>query len=265
MDEYKIEPVKTQKDQIKHPDLAEAQVIAKLCKSMLIVGNSGSGKSVLLHNLLVRPEFYKRQFDKIFIFSPTCQMDDVQKSLRIPQARTFDDLSLAPQALELIMRKQREKIEEVGNAKADIYALVFDDCIGDTKFMNSKPFINCFIKARHYNCSVFFLSQYFRRLPKICRLQASYLCFFAISNNESELLAQEFAPPGMSKKSFLKMLDDNVSEKFEFLSINRDAPWESRFRKGLGQIIDLEPYKKGGMGLIKNYQNDEEDSSSYQA
>lgn len=242
---YEIKPVKTGKDKIKHPELAEAGVIPKLGASMVIVGNSGSGKSVLLHNLLTRKEFYRNQFDKIFVISPTCQLDDVQLALKIPDARTFDDLSIAAEALKKIMASQRKIIEEEGIAKAPRYCIVFDDCIGNTKFMNSTEFTDCFIKSRHYGTSVFFLSQYYRSLPKKCRLQASFLCFFAISNAEAETLSDDFAPPGVSKKQFQKLIDNNVSKRFDFLSINRVHPWETRFRKGLAEVIDLEPYKKG--------------------
>ena len=55
---YKIEPVPTSKDDIKHPPLSEAGVIPKLNSSTILVGKSGSGKSVLLHNLLTRKEFF---------------------------------------------------------------------------------------------------------------------------------------------------------------------------------------------------------------
>jgi hypothetical protein len=43
--------------------------------------------------------------------------------------------------------------------------------------------------------TVFFLTQHFKRLPKICRLQAAFLIFFAVSNTEAQVLAEEFAPP----------------------------------------------------------------------
>jgi ABC-type lipoprotein export system ATPase subunit len=57
------------------------------------VGQSGSGKSVLLHNLMTRPEFYKDAFDKTFLISPTGESDDVQKQLLIPEACRFTDLT----------------------------------------------------------------------------------------------------------------------------------------------------------------------------
>ena len=109
--------------------------------------------------------------------------------------------------------------------------------------MNSKEFINLFIKARHYNVTVWLCSQHFKRLPKICRLQAATLYFFALSNTEAEVLAEEFSPPGLTKKNFLRLIDDCVSEKFQFLTISMKHDWSQRFRSGLAMVIDISKYK----------------------
>ena len=78
--DYKIEPVKTSKDSIKHPKLSEEGVIPKLCCSTILVGKSGSGKSVLLHNLMTRKEFFHGHFDKVFLISPTGGLNSLYKS-----------------------------------------------------------------------------------------------------------------------------------------------------------------------------------------
>lgn len=243
--EYEIKPVETSKDKIKQPKLAEDGVIPRLNTSTIIVGQSGSGKSVLMHNLMTRPEFYNKNafFDKIILISPTGESDDVQKALQIPESCTFTDLAEAIGALKTIESFQEAAIKEKGSDGAQKLCIILDDCVGDVKFMGSKEFTSLFIKSRHYNCTVFFLTQHFKRVPKICRLQASYLIFFAVSQTESEVIAEEFAPPGVPKKQFLRLIDDTLKNRFDFLSINMKAPWESRFRKGLGMAIDLNQYK----------------------
>jgi hypothetical protein len=243
--DYKIEPVATSKDDIVHPPLSEKGVIPKLNTSTILVGRSGSGKSVLLHNLLTRPEFFHKYkyWDKIFIISPTAECDDVQRALNIPTSCIFTDMSEAVVALEKIEKHQEEQIKKLGSGKAQKFALIFDDVVGHQKLMNNPVFISSFIKCRHYNFSVFLCSQHFRRIPKICRLQAAYLCFFAISNNEAEMLAEEFAPPRMSKNAFFQMITDTLDQPFAFLTINMRSPWDTRFRKGLAQVIDLNAYR----------------------
>jgi hypothetical protein len=146
-------------------------------------------------------------------------------------------------ALEKIEKFQSEQIKKLGSGKAQKFCIIFDDVIGHTKLMNNPVFISAFIKCRHYNFTVFLCSQHFRKVPKICRMQASYLCFFAISNNEAEMLAEEFAPPKMKKDAFLQMIDDTLKEQYSFLTINMRSPWETRFRKGLGEVIPLDVYR----------------------
>ena len=242
---YTIEPVPTSKDEIKHPPLAEEGVIPELNTSTILVGKSGSGKSVLLHNLLMRKEFFNKYqyFDKIFLVSPSAECDDIQRGLNLPPSCVFTDLTEGELALEKIEAYQSGQIKKLGSGKAQKFCIVYDDCIGHTKFMNSPVFISSFIKCRHYNFTVFLCSQHFRKVPKICRMQASYLCFFAISNNEAEMLAEEFSPPSMKKDAFLSMVNDTLKEPYSFLIINMRSPWETRFRKGLAEPINLDAYR----------------------
>lgn len=243
--DYEIKPVATEKDQIKHPALAEAGVIPKLNTSNIICGKSGSGKSVLLVNLMTRKEFYQGAFDRVILVSPTGETDDVQKALRIKPSLVFTDLTESIEVLGTIEKVQEALIKEKGASAAPKICVILDDCVGDNNFMKSKQFTNLFIKSRHYNVTVFFLTQHFKRLPRIARLQASTLFFYAISNTEAECLADEFAPPGVSKKSFLRLIDDALQEPYAFLCVNMREPWATRFRSGLAMVIDLNKYRDG--------------------
>ena len=244
-----IKPIKTQKDKIKQPLLAEHGIIPKLGSSILLVGKSGSGKSTLLVNLVTDKRFYggSKSFDHIFLFSPTGLADDVQKALKIPPSCVFTDLMTeALPAIEKIEKFQEDEIEKNGAAKAKQILFIFDDVISNTKFMSSPCFVKSFIANRHFNATTILCSQHFTRIPRVCRLQASYLAFFAISNSEAELLAEEFSPPMMKKKDFMRLIDETLTEPFSFLGINMKAPWESRFRKNLDQAINLDLYRSSG-------------------
>ena len=242
----KIKPIKTQKDLIKQPVLAQHGIIPKLGSSILLVGKSGSGKSTLLANLIGDSRFYasKKSFDHIFLFSPTGEADDVQKQIGIPASCVFTDLTKdGIPALQKIHKYQEEEVKSKGAAKAKQICIIFDDIIGNIKFMNEPCFTKCFIACRHINATVFLCSQHFTRVPRVCRLQASYLAFFAISNSEAELLAEEFAPPSLHKKGFLAMIDETLNEPYSFLGINMKEPWEKRFRKNLDEVISLDYYR----------------------
>ena len=137
--DYKIEPVKTSKDEIRHPALAEAGVIAKLCCSTILVGKSGSGKSVLLHNLMTRKEFYAGHFDKVFLISPTGEADDVQKALGISPSCTFTDMDEAILCLRKIEAHQEAEIKKKGSVGAQKFCIIFDDVV--VRFLLSFSFL----------------------------------------------------------------------------------------------------------------------------
>lgn len=235
-----IRSLKTKKDDIKQPELAKKEngmVIPPLGSSVLISGKSGSGKSTLLANLLLDKRFYKGWFDKIFLFSPTANGDDIQKQLNIPAKHVFTDLEEAPELLEVILRSQKQALESTTADKAKQYAIIFDDVIGDTRFMNTKEFTQCFYQVRHVCCTTFICTQHFTRVPRICRLQANFIMYFAGSMSETEILVEEFSPPSMSKNDFRQLVVDATSGPYDFLTINMKVGWDERFRKNLGELI----------------------------
>ncbi len=246
-----IKEVPTSKDKIKQPELADdpRMYIPKLGFSVIVSGKSGSGKSTLVANLFTDPRFYGPSpehphgwFDKVFLFSPTANGDDVQKSLNIPKNHVFTDLDEGVELLEVILDSQASKIEKAGAAdKVEQYAILFDDIIGDTQFMNEKAFTRCFYQVRHVNCTTFICTQHFNRVPRVCRLQANFIFFFQGSQSEIETIVEEFAPPQYSKKEFRQLLTEATGKnKFDFLTINMKVGWELRFRRNLNEFISLD-------------------------
>ena len=237
-----IKKIETKKDDIKQPELAKQEngmVIPPLGSSVLISGKSGSGKSTLLANLLLDKRFYKGFFDKIFLFSPTANGDDIQKNLKIPAKHVFTDLEEAPELLEVILRSQQEVLEKTTADKAPQYAIIFDDVIGDVQFMNTKEFTQCFYQVRHVCCTTFICTQHFTRVPRICRLQANFIMYFKGSMSETDILVEEFSPPELTKRQFKELVTNATSGPFDFLTINMKVGWDMRFRKNLDTLIVL--------------------------
>jgi hypothetical protein len=243
-----IKQINTEKDKVKQPPLAKHKlgIIPKFNSSLLLIGKSGSGKSTLLANLVSDKRFYgDKCFDLTFLISPTGEADDIQKSIKIPPNQVFTDImGDGIPALAAIQAHQEKDIKENGAAKAKRILIIFDDVIGNEKFMREPAFVKSFIACRHYNCTTILCSQHFTRVPRVCRLQANYCAFFAVSNSEAELLAEEHGPPQMHKKQFLKMIDDTLKDPYSFLGINLKQPWETRFRKNLNEVINLDYYRQ---------------------
>jgi hypothetical protein len=240
---YDMEVPKTAKDQIKHPKLAEDGVIPKLGSSFLVVGKSGSGKTVVICNLLKQKHFYGGSFDKVFLISATGDCDDILDVLKIPEDHVFSDLAEGAKAIELIQKHQATSIEKKGNEKADQIGIILDDCIGDSKFIQSAAFLKSFIASRHHNQTVFLATQHLRKVSKICRMQASCIILFPSSQSETDTIIEEFCPPGLYKHQFQVMLEDAWAEPYQFISIHMKQPMATRYRKGLAEVYDLNLFK----------------------
>lgn len=251
---YEIVDVKTEKNKIKHPKLAEQGVIAKLGSSVLLVGVTKSGKTVLLHNLLTRAEFYGKSFDKVFVVSGAG--DTTLEDMDIPEEQQFSNLEKAAKALDAIHKHQKEQIKKHGAHKAHQFAIVLDDVIGNAKFMKSPEVIMSFIANRHHNETVFLCSQHLRSVPKVARLQAGFVCIFDCSAREQDIICEEYCPAGLTDKQFRTMIQDAWLEPYQFLCINRFWPLKERYRVGLAQVLDLEYYKNLDVNANKKRKQD---------
>ena len=240
-----VKPIKTSKDKIKQPELSVKNIIPKLGSSIIFCGRSGSGKTTLLHNLLIDKRFYgkNKYFKHIFLFSPSAQVDDIQKELALPEACIFSDLVTAPDAIEKIYNHQMQLVKKMGADKAPQVCLIFDDCIGDVKFMKNKWVIKSFIASRHFNATTMLCAQHWSKVERVNRFQASQLYFWAMSQSALDLLADEFTPSGMTKKQFFLLVQDALAEPYAFLGLNMKVPDDERYRINLDQIINLDYYK----------------------
>jgi hypothetical protein len=182
---------------------------------------------------------FKDCFDQVVLISPTANLDDVQASFGVDPCGICDDLKLAPAFLAGIFEMQKKSIEEYGNADAPKICIIFDDIAGDTKFINSKEFVACFTKCRHFNLTTFCLTQAFKAIKKTVRLQANNIMWFESSESETMCLVENFTPPGYSKRRFLELITYAVGDDHGFLYINMKAPFSKRYRKDLGEIIEL--------------------------
>lgn len=232
---YNLEVPKTSKDRIEQPQIALDGVLPKLHFSMLIVGSSGSGKSVLAYNII--NQFYKDCFDMIILISPTGTSDDVQAALNLPRSRVITDLTLANDALKKIMQVQDETIKKEGYEKAKNILIYFDDVVSDYSFMNSNEVVTAFIRNRHYKFSTLLCSQYYKLIPRKIRMQSACNIFFNCSETEMNTIAEDFEPPGVTRKEFVRTLQDILASPYQFITIAMRSPWAERFRMGLAEII----------------------------
>lgn len=276
-DKLEIKKLETSKDMIEQPDFAkdEMQLIPSRGYSIIINGASGSGKSTLLANYAKNPHFFGPSkerpngwFDKIFLFSPTADGDDIQRSLGIPKHHVCTDMDEAPAWIETIFKSQKSKLDGGGKAhRVPQYWFIFDDVIGETQFMNNKIFKQCWYMIRHRNGTTTCCTQYYKKLPKVCRQQASFIHFFAGNQAEVEQIVEDFAPPLYTKKEFRDLVTCATLTQYHFLTVCMKVQWAYRFRQNLGKILVLErliPHQDPDTLQTKSKrgeESDEEDTS----
>lgn len=245
INDLKIVAFPTDKSEILQRPAMAADIIPRHASSCIFNGSSGSGKTMLLVNLLTRPQFYgpdangKRYFELIFMFSPTADNgDDLVNHLKLDKKHIFTEFDIS--TLENIISTQKNIITSRGLKKSPKILIIFEDIQSDSKFMNSKPFLKCFIQCRHLNISTFLLGQSWTKTPRACRLQANNIFFYQGSGSEVDLLVNEFCPPKMKKKDFEDLIDEATKKKYSFLHINKRVPFADRFREGLDTIFHLD-------------------------
>ena len=205
---------------------------------LLIVGKSQlSGKSNLLVNLLLRDEYYNKDFDgdDIYIVSPSIDTDDKLKKLvnvkDIPEHNLMDtfDEDVIKELYKMLEDEYREAVDN--GEKPSNKLIVFDDCSysGSLKSKAKASIIpKIFSNGRHINCSVIVTSQKYSDISTSARENANGAIFFNCSNKQLELVEADHNYTG-AKKDFMKMFRNHIDSKHSFVVVNYTNDKHSRY------------------------------------
>jgi len=248
-DLLKIQVFKTNKMDILRRPLQDQHIIPSHPFRLLLVGRSGSGKTMNLINLMTRSHMYGRTkksekksqyFDLVFLFSPTGDAgDDLIEHLDIDDSKMITQESQFIPVLEHIIKTQKALIEKNGLLKSPKILLIFDDCQSAEKFLRSETFMKVFIAGRHYNISTIACGQSWTKFPRVIRLQASNIMLYPSSGSEVDLLVDEYTPPNKTKSQFRKLVEHATHEPFSFLHINNQANVAEKYRKNLDTVLTI--------------------------
>jgi hypothetical protein len=204
---------------------------------LLIVGKSQlSGKSNILVNLLLRDEFYNKDFDgeNIFLVSPSITNDEKLKKIikvkEIPEENLF--LEYDEDVLKQLYQMLQDEYEEAKEAgeKPQNKLIIFDDMSynGALKAKQHGIINKIFSNGRHINLSIITTSQKYSDLLTSSRENANGAIFFNCSNKQLELIESDHNYLG-SKKEFMNMFRKVMDEKHSFLVVNYTNPKEQRY------------------------------------
>jgi len=222
-----IKPIRTKEYDV--PKSKYSQVGSLPTRSILL-GPSGSGKSILLQNMIL--DIYKGLFQRVYIFSPSIDVDFqtwqpvktyIEKDLKIRHTEEepiyFSEYN--PEALEHIISTQRKVTEyqkKENHKKLFQILIVIDDFADSVEFSRHSKLLHAlFTRGRHSQISTIVATQKFTALHPIIRVNASELFVFRLRNYQDlECFINEVSAL-VDKKSLLEMYNLATAEAYSFL------------------------------------------------
>ena len=204
--------------------------VPKLPTRCTLLAPSFSGKTVLISNLIV--DVYRGCFNRIYIFSPTINIDDNFKPVKeyitnyIKQNDKekiyFDHYD--SNDLQEIIDKQYKVIEyqkSQGHKQLFQIAIFIDDFAESTDFLrNSKLLHALYTKGRHANISTITSVQMYKALAPIIRKNATAIFIFRLRNQDDMDAILDELGALADKKTIQKIYDIATKEVHSFLYIN---------------------------------------------
>ena len=226
-----IKPIKLKEYEVKQ---SKYNVVSKLPLRAVILGPSGSGKSILLQNMIL--DIYEKCYKRIYLFSPSINVDHqtwepvkqmIEKEIINNDNEQFYFDHYDEESLFNIINTQRKIIEyqkKHNHNKLFSILIVVDDFADDVKFSrNSKLLHSLFTRGRHSQISTIVATQKFNALSPIIRVNASDLYVFRL-RNYSDLQAFLNEVSAIAPKDvILEMYKIATDETYSFLTVKLTA------------------------------------------
>ena len=197
--------------------------LLRLPFSLLEIAPKGSGKTVLLQNMLV---WYFNYFDNIFIWSPTINLDvkwrKIIDELQIPEENLFT--SYNENEVTMIMHKIRDFNNGKENKEKIRCLFIMDDIVEQLpKGMKVSTLNKLAMNHRHFNISHIIISQSFKKLDPVVRLNTTGVILFNTDNVAERKKIIEELCGNLGHRKFEDLYMKTISEKYSFLYINYDS------------------------------------------
>lgn len=174
-----------------------------------------TGKSTVISNLLLSPNFYRDQFDIVYVISNTIHNDQTSRFLKEAFPETvFDEYN--DDIIKNIITYQKSF------AKKDqpFIALILDDFLG----IKSKSMIyHLATRFRHYNIGLLmFASQLFRGLPPVLRQNATFAIIGGPNPSDFEVdkMAEEYGAIYKGADNFKRLYKEATNKRYNFLYLD---------------------------------------------
>lgn len=140
----------------------EPETMMKMPGCVSITAMTGAGKTILIKDLLKRTE---KHWKEVHLVSRTAKMQSIYNF--VPRENIQE--SWNEEYLMGIFNSRKSKKEKDNDKDLDPILIIFDDIINDTNYKKSLAINNLFTEGRHYNISIWFLTQNFTSLKMLQR------------------------------------------------------------------------------------------------
>ena len=239
---------------------------ADLPTSFLLAAPTASGKTMIILNLLLR--YYKDQFARIWIFSPSIKLDPQYAPLRKylesmcnqdKECLMYEDLD--QKVLGKLLDEQRMITEQCRKRKikAPQVCVVLDDLADRGDILTQRQggtqgswMISLATRGRHFGVTWIISSQVLNLVGTVIRKNVRCMCVWRLRNHkEVETLCEELSGV-YDKETIMELYRHATAEPFSFLFVRLDAKTREdmfwlRFEKRLLVIgNERQPLADGG-------------------
>ena len=220
-----LKKVKQSKYRNRHPLLPQHPF------NMLIVGQTNTGKTSFLLNLILRRFI---EYDKIYYYGKHLHQPKIQMLVK-----AFDE----------IYDKTEDDILEVSNDIRECITpddidpeegqtlMIWDDMIGEKDLSVVEDW---YIRGRHSNASCIFISQVYMKVLRPIRLNTHYFVFYGTPNRRELNIIYQENGYNLDKEEFIKRFNQATKVKYNFFLIdNKTTTPELQYRKNFNYIYKL--------------------------
>lgn len=205
---------------------------------LLIVGNSGSGKSGSLGNLLLKEEGYKNNFlpENIYVFSDKdslkndLKMRTIIEELDLEEDNIFEGYNneVVNVVYEMIVDNYEEKIDDGVKDKKELNSIIIFDDLAYTDAFKGRgkddSIKKLFMNSRKALISIIVISQKYSSLGTVLRENSSGLILSKASNKQVELIEADHNYLKQGKKQFMTLFRETTEKPFSQFIINFSKP-----------------------------------------
>ena len=194
---------------------------------LLVVGASGTNKTLNLIELIHRMQ------DTFGMIHIVC---------RCRHEPLYDFLATKIHDDQLFFYEGYEQTPDINNLDPDVqHLIVWDDLVLEKQQQLVEEY---FIRGRKVakGCSLVYISQSYWAIPKIIRLQASYIFLKKVSSTKDIKFILSDHNLGIDKEVLLDIYKRATENIKDFLMLDLNAPAPQRFRLNFLQVIDVDKF-----------------------